>query len=317
MPQRKPNFEATGQPPMPDAAAPPGSEPAAATVAAVPVAAVPVAAVPVAAEAAAREDRLRPGARPPEDKAEPAGQARARGEPLPEPSAATARRRMSLPPQSRIRRPPSEYEQARRRTLLLWTKWLLPAAALLLLGSIAAWPELNRSLNAGRTAYHQVAGVNLDTGKMLGARYHGLDAHGRPYMITADEARQVGPDRIDLVRPVADSLTQSGSWMLVHAASGVYMPHSQILDLSGHVTLYRDDGTLVDGPTAVMDVKRGVVVSDDWVHVEGPFGVLDAQGDLISQRDGVAQFRGPGRMILNDDHAAAPARSAAPRSGLQ
>jgi len=303
VPQRKPNFEATGQQTMPDAAAPPAPDPAAAPVATVPVPAAPVSAVPVGAG----EDRLRSGARPPEL----TPPARPRAEPLPEPSAATARRRMSLPPQPRIRRPPSEHEQARRRTLLLWTKWLLPAAALLLLGSIAAWPELNRSLNAGRTAYHQVAGVNLDTAMMLGARYHGLDAHGRPYMITADEARQVGPDRIDLVRPIADSLTQSGSWVLVHAASGVYMPHSQILDLFGHVTLYRDDGTLVDGPTAVMDVKRGVVVSDDWVHVEGPFGVLDAQGDLISQREGVAQFRGPGRMILNDDHAAAAARGGA------
>lgn len=311
MPQRKPNFEATGQQGAPEAASPallplPDAMPE--PVVMVPVVAGPVVAGPVVAG----EERPRSEARPP-DRAAPEGsqQTRPRAEPRPEPSAVTARRRMSLPPQPRIRRPPSEHEQARRRTLLLWTKWLLPLAALLLLGSIAAWPELNRSLNAGRAAYHQVAGVNLDTGKMLGARYHGLDAHGRPYMITADEARQVAPDRIDLVRPVADSLTQSGSWVLVHAASGVYMPHSQILDLFGHVTLYRDDGTLVDGPTAVMDVKRGVVVSDDWVHVEGPFGVLDAQGDLISQREGVAQFRGPGRMILNDDHAAAPARSGA------
>ena len=44
------------------------------------------------------------------------------------------------------------------------------------------------------------------------------------------------------------------------------------------------------------------VASNDWVHAQGPFGVLDAQGDFLSQRDGIAQFRGPGRLILNDDH---------------
>ena len=233
------------------------------------------------------------------------------GIPAGEPSAATARRRMSVQDQPRARRPPSEHEQARRRMLLLWTKWLLPVGALLLLGSIAAWPELNRSLSASRSAYHQVAAVNLDTGRMLGARYRGLDAHNRPYMITADEARQVGPDRIDLVRPIADTLTQSGTWVMIQARNGVYMPHSQILDLFNHVKLYRDDGTMMNGPTAVMDVKRGIVVTNDWVHAEGPFGVLDAQGDMMSQHDGIMQFRGPARMILNDDHRAQPANAAA------
>ena len=228
-----------------------------------------------------------------------------------EPSAATARRRMSLQGTARTRLPPTDHQQARRHRLLLWTKWLLPAGALLLLGSIAAWPELNRSLNAGTSAAHQMAGVNLDTGRMLGPRYHGRDVHGRPYTITADSARQITPDHLDLVQPVADTLTQNGTWMLVRAQTGVYMPHTQILDLFGHVSMYRDDGTLMTSPTAVMDVRRGIVATDDWVHVEGPFGVLDAQGDLIAQHDGIAQFRGPARMILNDDHTAAPTSGAA------
>ena len=230
--------------------------------------------------------------------------------PVSEPSAATARRRLSVQSEVRTRRPPSEHEQARRRLLLLWTKWLLPLGALVLLGSIAAWPELDRAMNAGRSDTRAVSAVNLDTGRMLGARYRGLDAHNRPYMITADEARQINPDRIDLVRPVADTLTQNGTWILIRARSGVYMPHSQILDLSDHVVLYRDDGTLMHGPTATVDIKRGIVASNDWVHAEGPFGVLDAQGDLLSQRDGMAQFRGAGRLILNDDHTAHPATMA-------
>ncbi len=291
MEQRRPNFEAPG--------------PAAASVPrlGVPGLGVPESGAPPVDDA--REARL-PADTVPSPRSAPGRVARDRRDRLTllsEPSAVTARRRMSLPTQARTQRPPDEHQQARRRMLLLWTKWLLPIAALLLLGSIAAWPELNRSLNAGRVAYHQAAGVNLDSGRMLGARYRGLDAHGRPYMITADEARQSGPDRIDLVRPVADSLTQNGTWVLIHARSGVYMPHAQILDLFDHVTLYRDDGTLMDGPTAVMDIRRGIVLSDDWVHAEGPFGVLDAQGDLMSQRDGVVQFRGPARMILNDDRS--------------
>ena len=196
--------------------------------------------------------------------------------------------------------------------LLRSAKWLLPVAALLLLGSIAAWPELDRSLNAGRVAYHAASAVRLDSGSMLGPRYRGLDAHGRPYMITADTARQVGQERINLTHPIADTLSQGGTWLQISSHTGVYMQHSQLLDLSGHVVFYRDDGTIMTGPTAGVDVKRGIVLSDDWVHAEGPFGELDAQGYLMSQRDGIVQFRGPGRMILNDDHAARAPAPAAP-----
>ncbi|TLU72815.1 LPS export ABC transporter periplasmic protein LptC [Lichenicoccus roseus] len=205
------------------------------------------------------------------------------------------------------RRPPTESEQARRRLLLQWTKWMLPVGALVLLGSIAAWPEIDRSLNASRVAYRQVAAIRLDSGSMLGPRYRGLDAHGRPYMITAETARQVGPERINLDHPIADTLSQGGTWLQISARKGVYMQHSELLDLSGHVTFYRDDGTIMTSPTAGIDVRRGIILSDDWVHAEGPFGVLDAQGTLMSQRDGIVQFRGPGRMILNDDRAARPA----------
>ena len=215
----------------------------------------------------------------------------------------------------RARRPPNEHEQARRRLVLLWSKWLMPFAALALLGSIAAWPEFNRALTAGRSAMHQATALDDGSGTMLGVRYHGIDSHGQPYLITARQAHQVGPDRIDLAQPVADSLMHGGTWTLAKAPSGVYMPHEQILDLFGGVTFYRDDGTIMSGPDALVDVKGGVLASDDWVHAEGPFGVLDAQGELLSQRDGIAQFRGPARMILNDDHTPRPAPGAGRKPG--
>ncbi len=187
----------------------------------------------------------------------------------------------------------------------------MPFAALALLGSIAAWPEFDRAMKAGRAAYHQAASVQADTGQMLGVRYHGVDGRGNPYTITAAKARQVNPDQINLIRPVADTLTRTGTWMLVRAPAGIYAPHEQILDLSGGVTFYRNDGTLMAGPTADLDVKRGVLASNDWVHAEGPFGVLDAQGDFMSHHDGVAQFRGPARLIINDDHPAGSVQGSA------
>ena len=231
-----------------------------------------------------------------------------------------ARQRLDVGTRVGFRRLPNADEIARRRRLLRWTKWTLPAGALLLLGSIAAWPEIDRAINSARIGLVAASRVRIDSGHMMGARYRGLDSHDRPYTITATEARQVAApasvpagattagtaadDTVDLRTPVADTLGDGGSWVQISGERGVYLQHGQQLDLSHGVTLYRDDGIMMTGPVADLDLKRGVVASSDWVHAEGPFGQLDAQSYLMSQRDGIAQFTGPGRLVLNDDHIA-------------
>jgi len=199
---------------------------------------------------------------------------------------------------------PDEANLARRRQMLRWAKWVLPGCALLLLVSIAAWPEIDHIINANRTALTQEARLHIQSGNMTGASYRGLDAHQRPYMITTDTALQVDAERINLVAPVADTFVSGNGWVMVTGDEGVYMQHAQTLELTGNVTLYRNDGIIMYGPIADIDLKRGVIASDKWVHSEGPFGVLDAQGYFMGQHEGIAQFRGPGRLILNDDSSA-------------
>ena len=208
---------------------------------------------------------------------------------------------------SRLRRVLRPGDIARRQRLVRWAKWALPAAALLLLGSLAVWPAVDRLINMQRGALREMENLRVSSGNMLGAVYRGLDEHDRPFMITADQAQQIGPDRINLTRPAADTQTQGGDWMMVSAAQGVYLQREQVLDLTQDVSLYREDGVIMTGVTADMDLRQGIIASDQWVHAEGPFGMLDAQGFLLSQHEGVAQFRGPGRLILNDDAHAGPA----------
>ncbi|MCQ8279462.1 LPS export ABC transporter periplasmic protein LptC [Acetobacteraceae bacterium KSS8] len=248
------------------------------------------------------------------------------------PSAEIARRRMSVgASQPGARQVPNASQIARRRLLLRWAKYALPASALLLLGSIAAWPELDRSMNAARMGMKAAGQVSVQSGHMVGARYRGLDSHNQPFTITADDALQArapgappangtggndGGDRINLRNPIADTLGSGGSWIRISGDKGVYLQHGQQLDLQGNVLLYRDDGIMMTSPVADIDLKRGVVASPDWVHVEGPFGQLDAQSYLMSQKDGLAQFRGPGRLVLNDDKIArTPSPSAASPAG--
>lgn len=209
-------------------------------------------------------------------------------------------RRAELSATTLKRAAPDAHRIARRQLFVRWSKLVLPAAALALLGSIAIWPEVNRSMRVGRTTLHEVTGTRSRTGVMSDARYHGIDSHGRPYMITARNAEQIGSDRIDLTAPKADIFAQGGQWLMLTADRGVYAPHSQVLDLSGNVVLYRDDGTMMYAQTATIDVRRDVDASRTWVHIEGPFGELDAPSYFMSGHDGVLQFRGPARLVLND-----------------
>ncbi|QHC34468.1 LPS export ABC transporter periplasmic protein LptC [Komagataeibacter xylinus] len=215
-------------------------------------------------------------------------------------SAADIERQRSIFDQgTRTRLLPNAADQARRQAIMRSAKWMLPLFALVLLGSIAAWPAVERAVIMHTGTMAQMSRVRVKSGSMLNPTYRGLDDHGRPYMITADEARQVDPERIDLSNPAADTLTDNGNWLYVTARDGVYMQHTQLLDLTRDVTLYRNDGTLMLSPTADVDMRHNIIVTDSWVHAEGPVGVLDARGGMVDTRGGIMLFRGPGRMILN------------------
>ncbi|GBQ28388.1 hypothetical protein AA0472_2687 [Acetobacter estunensis NRIC 0472] len=199
------------------------------------------------------------------------------------------------------RKAPGRAELARRQTMLRWAKYVLPSLALLLLASIAVWPEIDRLINANHTALTELTRLKMESGNLEGAVYRSVDSHDRPYMLTAKTAHQIDEDRIDLVGPAADTLTEGGAWLYLQSENGTYMQHEQLLDLTGEVMLYRDDGLMMRSPITGVALHDGIVTADSWIHAEGPFGVLDAAGYWLSEHEGIAQFRGPGRLILNDD----------------
>ena len=166
----------------------------------------------------------------------------------------------------------------RRRMVLRIVKYALPVVALALLSSIALWPEIQRSLENGRVSWRRVAAVNAGAGQMMHPRYRGMDGRERPYMVSADSAERVGPERVNLVQPVGDVTMPNGTWLMLRSKKGVFIQHSNLLDLADAVTLYRQDGTTMVSATATMDLKQGAATSNDYTHAEGPFGTLDAEG---------------------------------------
>lgn len=207
------------------------------------------------------------------------------------------RRPERLLDRGRPRRLPSAGAILRRRRIVGFAKRVLPLIALALLGLVAVWPEIADQADRARLVYRRST-LAPEAGVLTKARYRGEDEDHQPYTLTAEVARQVGADRIDLTGPVGDIVLNSGTWLEVEAARGTYMQKSAQLDLSGDVTLYRDDGTLLTTDSATADLRQGVVASGARTHVEGPFGTLDAQGFTITEGGHVARFTGPARLVL-------------------
>jgi lipopolysaccharide export system protein LptC len=198
----------------------------------------------------------------------------------------------------RDRVPPAPRRIARRRFLITLTKWALPMAAMALLASIALWPEIQEATMKARLEMNHITG-EVDGGKLLDARYNGIDEKGRPYTITAATAWQIDPERVGLTMPKGDITLENGTWLMVTSKEGTFMQHLNQLDLVKDVTLYRDDGTTMHTESASIDVKAGAAAGSEPTHVEGPFGVLDAQGFTVMDKGSAIDFPGPAHLILN------------------
>src|SRR3546814_5982926 len=100
-----------------------------------------------------------------------------------------------------------------------FTKVLLPFVATVLLVLVAIWPQLseqNRRFSIGPARIDKDAAKNLT---MVNARYTGVDELGRPFTLTANNARQenASTQAVDLEQPKADIVLEDGSWEIGRA----------------------------------------------------------------------------------------------------
>ena len=214
---------------------------------------------------------------------------------------------LTIESRSRARRPPTPGGLARRRWTINATKFLLPAAAALLLASLALWPEFDRATDKARIFMRGFSG-QVDGARVANARYNGMDQRGRPFTITASTATSGATfgaasgndqERVDLTTPVGDMRLENNTWLMLRARRGVFMRKAEQLDLSDDVVLYRDDGTTMTTQSATVDIKAGAASGAETTHVEGPFGTLDATGFTTLDKGTAIQFWGPARATLN------------------
>jgi lipopolysaccharide export system protein LptC len=184
--------------------------------------------------------------------------------------------------------------------LVSFLKLLLPAIAAALLLLIVAWPHLQATLDKVGTLVPRLNLSDARDLRMLNARVSGVDRQNRPYVVTADTARQLpGADGlIAMEGPKADMTLQSGVWLAVTADTGVYKSQSQLLDLFGQVNLFHDKGYEFVTDSAHVDMQAGTAEGDEKVRGQGIFGHVDAEGFRIYDQGDRVVFTGKSKMLL-------------------
>lgn len=187
-------------------------------------------------------------------------------------------------------------------------KLILPAIAGVLVLMIIVWPQFKDESDGFRLGATRVALETTSGQKLVNARYTGTDRRDNPFTITAKTLaqRDKNDDAIELRGPTADVFLDAGSWVAMSAPLGSYRKGTRILELSGGVDLFHDDGYEFHTEVAVIDLADGIASSDRPVRGHGPFGRLRSSGFRILDGGERIQFSGKTRLLLHP--AAAEAR---------
>lgn len=179
-------------------------------------------------------------------------------------------------------------------------KLLLPAVAAGLLLLVIAWPRLQAGLDRLRLSFTRLDLSEARDLRMVNARFSGIDKRHRPYVLTADVARQM-PDRNDLMAlegPKGDITLQSGAWLALTAFTGIYLSQGQLLDLFGDVKVFHDRGYELTTDTAHVDMAAGTAEGNDAVQGQGVFGDITSQGFHLLDHGQTIIFTGKAKLHL-------------------
>ncbi len=204
---------------------------------------------------------------------------------------------------SRLSAPPRQSAYAPRYTRLVRSlRIVLPAIGLLSVAIVILWPKIRAEFNRPT-----VTSQEERQAKMVKGRYVGSDSHGRPYTVTYESAQQPpngGP--VDMVNPTAELTLQNGHWVAVSAANGRYDQAGGLLDLSGHVEVFHDDGYDFTTERAHVEFAGNLIWGDRAVEGSGPKGEVQGRGFRIVNNGESIVFTGAARLILRPDAARMP-----------
>jgi len=184
---------------------------------------------------------------------------------------------------------------------VVWMRITLPVIAGIIILLIFAWPQMKENPKDLQLGLSEKTVPDSGKQEIINPRFTGIDKQNRPYTITAKTAfpRQNQPKLISLSFPHADITTKTGAWITLSANKGVFNRLNEVLQLSGSVNLFHDNGHNIKTPKAKIFLREGIAVSDNIVKGQGPIGFIKSKGFLISKTGQNLIFTGSSKLVLH------------------
>jgi len=189
-----------------------------------------------------------------------------------------------------------------RSRIVATMKYVLPGLAFAILVLVAVWPRLHPDTDRFNFEISAVGPAGGSKPQVLNPRLQGVDSAKRPFQVTADLGAHgldsMGGEVYDLTNPTADIVLRDGSWIALNADDGKFEAASNILHLTGKVTLFHDQGYEFQTTNAQVHLEDSAASGDDPVSGQGPFGILKANGFRLFNSGDRILFLGPAKLTV-------------------
>ncbi len=178
---------------------------------------------------------------------------------------------------------------------------LLPLLAAALLVLTVLWPSID--WRKGVIPDDAELALNPNDAqeiRMRTARLVGTDEAGRPYELSAVEARQGdnGIDTVLLDQPAGKLELEDGAMLRMQATSGIFDRNEETLNLSGRVTVEHGRGYRFTSESATVDLNAGRALGNQPIDGTGPEGEIHGQGFEILDKGRTVKILGKSRLIV-------------------
>jgi len=178
---------------------------------------------------------------------------------------------------------------------------ILPLLAGGVLALAILWPLFQND----SATFPGVSDLKLDAAdarevRMRSPRLVGVDDVGRPYELSAAEARQgdEGLNTVLLDRPAGEIVLEDGARLSMEAGSGVFNREAERLELSGSVKLEHGLGYTFQSPSATVDLHRARAEGDQPIRGSGPEGEIQGEGFEILDKGRTVKILGKSRLLI-------------------
>jgi lipopolysaccharide export system protein LptC len=177
---------------------------------------------------------------------------------------------------------------------------MLPLAAAGILGVVIAYALLPGRSDRVSLSYQKTGTIEGDL-SMNKPRLTGTDAHGNPFVITADEAIQEGRNahRATLMKVDARLTFNTDRWATAKAGKGYIDLDAKRLHLSDGIAMFTDNGYRLHTDNAFADLDKNTIEGKTQVTGWGPLGSVSADTFFVDRDNRKLTLQGNVHTTLN------------------